>query len=109
MPVFLPPKCEDCGADPGEHHLSWCPYGPGIQGADDETTYTFWAIQNRSRRSGWYTIPSMVRPTRAEAIAAWRAMWDSSKVQARLSWRRRRDAGKIRCVKVKLIAPEGMS
>ena len=26
MPVFLPPKCEDCGADPGEHHLTWCPF-----------------------------------------------------------------------------------
>lgn len=28
MPVFLPPRCEDCGAKPGERHLSWCPCGP---------------------------------------------------------------------------------
>ncbi|WP_213547831.1 DUF4326 domain-containing protein [Vannielia litorea] len=29
MPVFLPPRCEDCGAKPGDPHLSWCPDGPG--------------------------------------------------------------------------------
>lgn len=25
MVTFLPPRCEDCGREPGEDHQAWCP------------------------------------------------------------------------------------
>ena len=66
--------------------------------------FQMWAIQYWSKRAGWWTVHAFVRPTRSDAIQAYR---DVCSKRGDLMWRRMRRAGKVRCVRVTVEAPKG--
>jgi hypothetical protein len=59
-----------------------------------DTYIVMWMIQRKGANGKWWTIPSMVRRTRSEAIGAFKECY----VNGDKIWTRERNRGEVRCV-----------
>ena len=57
-----------------------------------------WAVVSKDSHSAWI-IPSTIKSTRSEAIAAFVVIWKTEDF-GRKYWRKKRDNGKMECVRV---------